>query len=247
MVHKTSIDSQDLETGGARPRDAILRLSLHDQLLGRLRAMIIEGELLPETKIDEKDLCARFGVSRTPLREALKVLASEGLVTLIAHRGAIVAPLDMDELSAAFPVMGSLEALAGELAATHASEWEIAEVARLQEQLVDMHRGGDLRRYFEINKLIHEIILNAARNPVLTQLYGQVALKVRRARYTANMSPERWAEAIAEHAMILKALQQRDGKKLSTILRAHLDHKFETVRAARGHVESRHSTSNSSA
>ena len=71
-----------------RPRETILRLSLHDQLLGRLRAMVIEGELLPEAKIDEKDLCARFGVSRTPLREALKVLASEGLVTLIAHRGA---------------------------------------------------------------------------------------------------------------------------------------------------------------
>ncbi len=217
-----------------RPRETILRLSLHDQLLGRLRAMVIEGELLPEAKIDEKDLCARFGVSRTPLREALKVLASEGLVTLIAHRGAIVSPLDMDELSAAFPVMGSLEALAGELAAKNADDWEIAEVARLQEQLVDMHTAGNLRAYFEVNKMIHEIILSAARNPVLSQLYGQVALKVRRARYTANMSSERWAEAIVEHAMILRALQARDGKELSGILRAHLDHKFETVRAALG-------------
>ena len=153
---------------------------------------------------------------------------------MIAHRGAIVSPLDMDELSAAFPVMGALEALAGELAAKHADDWEIAEVARQQEQLVDMHKAGNLRAYFEVNKMIHEIILDAARNPVLTQLYGQVALKVRRARFTANMSPERWADAIAEHAMILTALQARDGKQLSAILRAHLDHKFETVRAALG-------------
>ena len=104
---------QHKDPGTLATPEPIVRLSLHDQLLGRLRAMIIEGELLPEAKIDEKDLCARFGVSRTPLREALKVLASEGLVTLIAHRGAIVSPLDMDELSAAFPVMGTLEALAG--------------------------------------------------------------------------------------------------------------------------------------
>ena len=234
MARKKSSDAPVIDRLPQRRVEPILRLSLHDQLLGRLRAMIVEGELLPESKIDEKDLCARFAVSRTPLREALKVLASEGLVTLIAHRGAIVAPLDIEELSAAFPVMGTLEALAGELAAKYADDWEIDEVARLQEQLVDMHKAGNLRSYFEVNKMIHEIILNAARNPVLTQLYGQVASKVRRARYTANISPERWAEAIAEHALILKALQNRDGKKLATILRAHLDHKFETVRAALG-------------
>ncbi len=229
MVRKGSITIRTLPN---RPRETILRLSLHDQLLGRLRAMIIEGELLPEAKIDEKDLSSRFGVSRTPLREALKVLASEGLVTLIAHRGAIVSPLDLDELSAAFPIMGTLEALAGELAAKHADDWEIAEVARLQDQLVDMHTAGDLRAYFEVNKMIHEIILNAARNPVLAQLYSQVALKVRRARFTANMSPQRWAEAIEEHALILDALKARDGERLSKILRTHLDHKYETVRAA---------------
>ncbi len=231
MARKKSSETSVIDRPPQRRVEPILRPSLHDQLLGRLRAMIVEGELLPEAKIDEKDLCARFAVSRTPLREALKVLASEGLVTLIAHRGAIVAPLDIEELSAAFPVMGTLEALAGELAAKNAGDWEIDEVARLQGQLVDMHKAGNLRSYFEVNKMIHEIILNAARNPVLSQLYGQVALKVRRARYTANMSPERWAEAIAEHALILKALQARDGKKLATILRAHLDHKFDTVMA----------------
>jgi DNA-binding GntR family transcriptional regulator len=234
MARTKSSETPVIDRPPQRRVEPILRPSLHDQLLGRLRAMIVEGELLPEAKIDEKELCARFAVSRTPLREALKVLASEGLVTLIAHRGAIVAPLDIEELSAAFPVMGALEALAGELAAKYADDWEIDEVARLQEQLVDMHKAGNLRSYFEVNKMIHEIILNAARNPVLSQIYGQVALKVRRARYTANISPERWAEAIAEHALILKALQARDGKKLATILRAHLDHKFETVRAAMG-------------
>ena len=228
---------QHKDPGTLATPEPIVRLSLHDQLLGRLRAMIIEGELLPEAKIDEKDLCARFGVSRTPLREALKVLASEGLVTLIAHRGAIVSALDMDELSAAFPVMGTLEALAGELAAKHATDWEVAEIARLQEQLVDMHRAGNLRAYFEINKMIHETILNAARNPVLSQIYGQVALKVRRARFTANMNPQRWAEAIEEHTQILKALQQRDARKLSKILRTHLDHKLETVRAATSRLQ----------
>ncbi len=218
----------------ATAQEPIVRLSLHDQLLGRLRGMISEGALLPGSKIDEKELGARFGVSRTPLREALKVLASEGLITLIPHRGAIVAPLDLEELAAAFPVMGALEALAGELAAKNANNWEIAEVARLQALLVDLHAAGDLRGYFEANKLVHETILGAARNPVLSQQYAQVAMKVRRARFTANMSAQRWAEAITEHGEILQALQARQAKKLSMLLRVHLDHKFETVRAALG-------------
>ena len=111
-----TIHRDDAATSVGPATDAIPRVSLHDQLLGRLRSLIVEGELPPGAKIDEKELGGRFGVSRTPLREALKVLASEGLVTLKPHRGAVVSELDLDELAAAFPVMGALEALAGELA-----------------------------------------------------------------------------------------------------------------------------------
>src|ERR1700738_2048711 len=94
----------------------ISRISLHDETVSRLRAMILEGELLPGSRIAERELCDRFGISRTPLREALKVLAAEGLVELLPHRGARVSRLSDHELRDAFEIVSALEALAGELA-----------------------------------------------------------------------------------------------------------------------------------
>lgn len=209
----------------------LVRHSLHGQLLDRLRSMIVSGDLEPGSKIDEKELCVRFGVSRTPLREALKVLASEGLLTLVPHRGAVVAALDLDALAQAFPVMGALEALAGELSCKHATDAQIHRVEQLQAAMLDRYEVRDLKGYFTLNQQIHEAILEAAGNAILSQLYGQVSVHVRRARFTANMSDARWGQAIAEHGEILDALANRDGRRLSKLLRRHLDHKFEAVRA----------------
>jgi DNA-binding GntR family transcriptional regulator len=92
------------------------RRPLHDEIVGKLRDMIGEGELEPGARVPEKLLCMRFGVSRTPLREALKVLASEGLIDLYLNRGAVIATLEMSALEEIFPLLGHLEAMAGELA-----------------------------------------------------------------------------------------------------------------------------------
>jgi DNA-binding GntR family transcriptional regulator len=210
----------------------LLRPSLHEQLRERLRTLIIEGELEPESRIDEKGLCERFGVSRTPLREVLKVLATEGLVTLLPNRGARVAGFDMNDLTEAFPVMGALEALAGQIAATQASDAEIADIERLHNAMHVAYGERDLRRYFDLNQQIHAAILSCARNATLAQLYGQVSAKIRRARFTANLSDARWAEAIAEHDQMLVALQTRDGAALAHVLQLHLDHKLKAVTEA---------------
>ena len=118
----------------------IERQSLHEAVTARLRDMIVEGEYPPGSRLPERVLCETFGISRTPLREALKVLASEGLLELAPHRGARVAGLtamDVDEL---FPVMGALEALAGELACARITEMELAEIRALHYQMVLHHR-----------------------------------------------------------------------------------------------------------
>src|SRR5437867_7965481 len=111
--------------------EPITRRSLHNELVERLRDMIGTGALTSGEKIQEMALCRRFGVSRTPLREALKVLASEGIVTLQPHRGATVASLSAPELEEVFPVMGALESLAGEIACRRITDQEIAEIAAL--------------------------------------------------------------------------------------------------------------------
>jgi DNA-binding GntR family transcriptional regulator len=116
--------------------------------MDRLRDMIVQGELLPGTKLNERVLCEQLGISRTPLREALKFLASEGLVELLPNRGAQVAPLESGKVKEMFVVLGSLEALAGELVCRNASDAEIAEIRSLHYQMVAHHARGELAAYF---------------------------------------------------------------------------------------------------
>ncbi len=204
-------------------------VSLHDELVERLRELIVVSTLEPGARVPERELCERFSVSRTPLREALKVLASEGLLELLPHRGAQVTRLTAAYLDEMFPVMGALEALAGELACARITEAEMAEVRALHYQMVLHATRGELPEYFRLNQRIHEAIMAAARNPTLSRMYRSLAGRVRRARYIANMSQARWDQAVAEHEAILAALERRDGAALGRVLKAHLQNKCETV------------------
>lgn len=221
-----------MDETSAQPAAPLPRSSLHDELTERLREMIFSGELEGGERVPEKLLCERFGISRTPLREALKVLASEGLLHLLPNRGARVATLTAEAVEEIFPVMGALEALAGELACRHATAAEIAEVKALHYQMALHHTKGELQPYFRLNQQIHEKILEAARNPTLTQQVRSLAGRVRLARFRANMSATRWDRAMAEHEEILAALEARDGAALADVLRRHLDNKLQTVVAA---------------
>lgn len=215
----------------ARPA-AIDRRLLHDEVLARLRDMIVQGELAPGHRLNERVLCERFGISRTPLREALKVLASEGLVDLVPNRGAVVTALTLRTVEELFGVMGALEALAGELACANASEAQIAEIRALHYQMLAHHARGQLAEYFRCNQRIHEAIFEAAGNAVLIGVYRGLAGRLRRPRYMANLSRERWDKAVAEHGEILDALSRRDGQRLKRLLHEHLLNKLEVVRAA---------------
>ncbi len=209
--------------------EAIVRRSLHDELVVRLQRLIIEGELTPGEKVPEKELCERYNVSRTPMREALKVLASEGLVTLTPNRGSSVTAITVEDLEEVFPVMGALEALSGELACEKITDAEIAAIGKSHREMIAHYRAQRLPEYFAVNEAIHNAILKAARNETLAAQHRTLSARVRRARYLANMTRERWDKAVAEHEEILAALQARDGRKLGIILKQHLRNKLETV------------------
>lgn len=210
--------------------EPIQRRTLHGELVERLRALVVSGELAAGSKLPEKELCERFGVSRTPLREALKVLASEGFVTLRPNRGTIVNAITMQELAQAFPVMGALEALSGEIACERITDEEIERIRLLHERMVDHWKHGELQPYFRINQAIHEAILEATDNDVLKATYLTLSRRLMGARYQANLSPERWASAVSEHEAMLDALTKRDGPRLSAILKVHLANKFAAIR-----------------
>lgn len=219
-----------LTTGfGAMKGPPIRRRTLHEDLVVMVRELIVNGQLAPGSKVPEKELCDRYGVSRTPMREALKVLAIDGLVVLEANRGARVTQITRQDLDEVFPIMGALEALAGELACRHITDAEIADVRRLHDQMVGHFMAAQLTEYFAVNEQIHEAILAAARNGTLTAQYRTLAAKVRRARYVANMTRARWEQATAEHEEIIAALEARDGAELAQILKRHLENKLITV------------------
>jgi DNA-binding GntR family transcriptional regulator len=195
----------------------------------RLRDLIVEDEMPSGTRLNERQLCERLGISRTPLREALKVLAADGLVELLPNRGARVAPLDEKAVEDMFQVMGALEALAGTLACARIAEAELAEIAALHYEMLAQYTRRRLPEYFRLNQAIHGAIVAAARNPVLSATYQNLADRLRRARYAANLSDERWRQAVTEHEAILAALQARDGATIATLLDRHLRNKSAVV------------------
>ena len=212
--------------------EALPRRSLHDKAAAALRDLILEGELPAGARISEKALCERFGISRTPLREALKVLAREGLVELLPHRGARVATLRAEDAAHMFQVMAALEALSGRLACERMTEAELAEIRALHYEMLACHARRNRPEYFRLNQAIHEAILAAARNPVLSATYEALAARLRRARYLANLSDGRWQEAVDEHAAILAALEARDPVRLARLLSEHLAHNCAAVTTA---------------
>ena len=201
--------------------------SLHGEILTRLRDYIVEGNIPDGGRIPERQLCEMLGISRTPLREALKVLAAEGLVELLPNRGARVRQLSERDLGELFDLMGGLEGLAGRLACENISDAEIAEIERLHYEMYGFYLHRDMHGYFRVNQSIHHRIVEASRNAALMSAYTSLAGRIRRIRYSANFARkrERWGEAMREHETILDALRRRAGSELSDILFRHLRNK----------------------
>ena len=201
--------------------------SLHAGLLDGLRALVNEGDLLPGARVPERELCVRFGVSRTPLRECLKVLAAEGLVELLPNRGARIATLDDEHLVHLFEVIAMLEAEGGRQPA------ELAEIQGLHYRMHAHFLRGELPGYFALNQEIHAGIMCAAANPVLAAAHAGLAGRITRARYMSNrIRPDRWQAAMDEHGGILAALERRDGDTLGPLLARHLHNKRDIITGA---------------
>jgi len=209
----------------------IVRRPLHEEATDRLRDLIVEGRIAPGERLNERLLTAQLGLSRTPLREALKVLATEGLVELLPNRGAIVSHIDGVRLSEVLAVMGALEALAGELACINATDAQVNEIRALHYEMLAYHARGDLAGYFKFNQAIHLKIVKYSGNTMLFNTYRQLNGNVRRARYMANLSRERWDAAVREHDEILAALGARDVKRIKALLSDHLARKLASVLA----------------
>ena len=205
------------------------RAALHGQVTQRLRQLLVEGQIAPGAKLNERELCEQMKVSRTPLREAIKTLAAEGLVELLPNRGAIALQLGEADILNTFEVMAGLEGLSGELAAQRITPAELSEIEALHYEMKAAYTRRDLSAYYRLNAAIHRAINAAARNPVLTATYNQVNARLQALRFRSNQDGEKWARAMQEHDRMVAALQTRNGAALRAELIAHLGHKRDVV------------------
>lgn len=204
---------------------------LHSEVLTRLRDYIVDGHLADGARIPERQLCEMFGISRTPLREALKVLAAEGFVELSLNRGASVRRMSAQNLSELFDVMGGLEATAGRLACEHITDAEIGDIEAAHHEMYGHYMKREMQGYFDCNQRIHRMILAAARNETLAASYISFTERLRRVRFSANLARkrDRWGEAMREHEAMLDALHRRAGGELADILFQHLRNKRDAA------------------
>ncbi len=214
--------------------EGIRRRYLHDEIAERLRELILSGQLEPQARINELDLCERFGTSRTPLREAIKILATEGLLDLLPNRGARVASISEREIDEMIEVVAGLEATAAELACRHVTPAEIAAIEARHAAMLDAWRARDEAGYFTLNREIHEAIMAAARNATLTAVYASLSSRIQRMRYTAHKTDEQWRRAVEEHEQMLVLLRAADGEALARLMKAHLRGKKAVIAAAYG-------------
>lgn len=203
--------------------------SLAQEAYQVLQQMIVHGELAPGARINEPALCEQLDISRTPLREAIRMLSSDGLVARRHNRNAVVTLIDPQELEYLFEAEAGIEGLAVVLAASRMTNTELKQLETLQERLEKLQAKGDRVAYFALNQRIHALLVAGARNPVLEETHRRLLGRLERARYLALNSIERWQESTDEHRAIVEALKARNGELAQRLLSDHVRHTGEAI------------------
>jgi DNA-binding GntR family transcriptional regulator len=192
---------------------------LYEQVAEQLRARIFAHSLSPGSWIDELALCAECGISRTPLREALKVLATEGLVTMKPRRGAYVTEVSERDATEVYHLLGVLESDAAAEVARHASAQQLDELAALHDELEAA--VADRERFFAVNEAFHMRLLSMADSRWRSQVVADLRKVMKLNRHLSLFREGRIAESLQEHRSLMAALRARDAKRAEALMREH--------------------------
>lgn len=199
---------------------------LAQQVAARIRDLIIQDQLTPGEWIREQALADKLRVSRTPLREALKMLELEGLIRLLPNRGAVVTELTVEEVKEKLEVLAVLEALAGKLACQKATDAELAEIRALHYEMLAWFSRQNRLEYFKLNQRIHLAMVAASGNRTLIETHARINAQLYRVRFQSNLQNALWSTAVDEHEEIMSALEKRDSTALAMHLQNHLGQTF---------------------
>ena len=194
-----------------------------------LRDRIVKGELAPLDRLVERRLSAELDVSRTPVREALKLLEADGLIEITLHRGALVSVFGPDEAVHLFDVISSLESLAAERLAATISPANLQELEDLHGTMLEHFRSDQISDYFDTNTLIHDVIVTGCGNPIVIETHRRLIARARRGRFMAIMHRDRLEQAVGEHEILMQAFRSQDPSVAAKIWKTHLLHTGETL------------------
>jgi DNA-binding GntR family transcriptional regulator len=211
------------------PSRQIERVPLHEEVTNRLRDMIVSLRLRPGERIQELEVAQLLGVSRTPVREAIKVLTAEGLVELLPLRGAIVKAFSAKDARDMLEVIALVESYAGERAC-QASQSRIDEILELHRQMKVFFEARQRLEYFALNQRIHDALIALADNDTLTMTHATLSKRMRSLRYSGNSTPENWNDAMTEHEQMMTALAARDGQALARIMGEHIRNTWPRIK-----------------
>lgn len=212
----------------------LVQNSLHQEVASTLREEIFAGTLGPGTFIDELALCERLQISRTPLREALKVLTAEGLMRHEPRRGCFVNEVTEQDLDDIFPVIALLEGRCAYEAARNASDADLQELGALHDRLQGHAKAGRITDYYATNFAIHEAIILLANNRWLSQSIADLRKILKLSRLQSLGAPGRLAQSLSEHMTVFAALKSRDSQGAEAAMRTHLTRQREALRQVHG-------------
>ena len=202
---------------------------VHEVIARALREKIVLHQIPPGAPLREKELAEQHGVSRRLLRDALKILATEGLVEFQRRRGALVTQLERQRLRDTLETIGTLERLAGELACANASQDEISTLRHYHDLMARHYRNRDAASFFRYSQHFHQGIVDAAGNEVLSKIYRLLNGQAARARYLAHMTAALWDQVMEEQEEIMLALEARAADRLAELLEDSLLHRAQRV------------------
>jgi DNA-binding GntR family transcriptional regulator len=203
--------------------------ALHREVATKIREMIRKGILVRGQRIIEAEICQLIGVSRTPLREALRMLESEGMVELFPHKGVFIRKPSMDEIREMFEVMAMLEGTCARLTTEKMTAAEWRKIERLHRKLETHYEEGDREKYIAVNNVFHALVQELAGNRVLDQVVAKLREKVALYRHQQIYEDKRFDESIGEHREIMNAMRHRDPDAAESLMKRHLERQCKAL------------------
>jgi DNA-binding GntR family transcriptional regulator len=226
-----TVPRSEYELTNGDPAAILERKSIAGKVADTLRNRIVLGEMTPGSRIIERLVCAELNVSRTPVREALKLLEADGIVEISRNRGARVTEYTPNEALELFDVIAVLESLAAERLAASITIDTLADLEELHARMLTFYRAGAIEPYFDTNTQIHDMVIRACGNAALEEAHRRVTARARRGRFLAIMDPARLDQAVEEHQELMAALRSKDSLTAAAVWRTHLLHTGQTLAA----------------